>query len=143
MRGSSNDRPIPPALYNLKDDPREGMIPGNDLIKKHPKVAQALRAEWEKWDAGNQAPAKHEWSAKRKEKKAEKRGPRPPEKVFRRQGGRPQLTDTVSTEMSPTRSVPRMARRRWSARTPKRRSSQPMFRPVRRRVHRPGRWKAG
>jgi len=73
MRGSSNDRPIPPALYNLEDDPREGMIPGNDLIKKHPEIAQALRAEWEKWDAGNQAPARYEWPARRKENKAERR----------------------------------------------------------------------
>ena len=73
MRGSSNDKAIPPALYNLADDPREGMIPGNDLIKKHPEVARELLAEWKKWDAGNQVPAKYEWAAKRKEKQAEKR----------------------------------------------------------------------
>jgi len=56
MRASSNKKAIPPALYNLKDDLREGMILGNDLIKKYPERASNLRKMWKAWDAKNVEP---------------------------------------------------------------------------------------
>ncbi|WP_168433465.1 sulfatase family protein [Pontiella sulfatireligans] len=62
MRPSSNGKPLPVMLFNLGEDVREGRIPGNDQIKTHPEVAQKLRAEWEKWNADNQDPAKYNWN---------------------------------------------------------------------------------
>ncbi len=61
MRPSSNNKPLPVMLYNLKDDVREGRVPGNNQIEQYPQIARALRAQWERWDAGNEKPARYEW----------------------------------------------------------------------------------